>query len=148
MIQALEDIQEMGGIMQDNDYPYIGFERTCMFKPNNTVMTNTGSITLPFRDEKALEKMVARYGPVAVVLFSSRKMNMYKSGVFHDDLCLSTAAVNHAVLVVGYGSDPGAGDFWILKNSWSKKWGEGGYLKMVRGLNMCNVASSAILAKF
>jgi len=50
--------------------------------------------------------------------------------------------VNHAVVAVGYGSENGT-DYWIIKNSWNEYWGESGYFRMIRGVNMCGVADCA-----
>jgi cathepsin H len=55
-------------------------------------------------------------------------------------VCQNTAdKVNHAVLAVGYGVENGM-DYWIVKNSWGAAWGDHGYFKIERGVNMCGVA--------
>jgi cathepsin L len=37
-----------------------------------------------------------------------------------------------AVQLVGYGTDPQDGDYWLLRNSWGNWWGDAGYIKLKR----------------
>lgn len=43
------------------------------------------------------------------------------AGVYLDAEC--TKCVNHAVLVVGYGTEEGQ-DYWLVKNGFSTRWME------------------------
>eukprot|EP00971_Amphidinium_carterae_P010795 213102-Amphidinium_carterae.1 len=45
------------------------------------------------------------------------------------------SVINHAVLAVGYGSEAVHGDmvnFWTIQNSWGTRWGEAGYIRLLR----------------
>eukprot|EP00009_Paramoeba_aestuarina_P001698 CAMPEP_0201520136 /NCGR_PEP_ID=MMETSP0161_2-20130828/10513_1 /ASSEMBLY_ACC=CAM_ASM_000251 /TAXON_ID=180227 /ORGANISM="Neoparamoeba aestuarina, Strain SoJaBio B1-5/56/2" /LENGTH=366 /DNA_ID=CAMNT_0047918405 /DNA_START=53 /DNA_END=1153 /DNA_ORIENTATION=- len=46
----------------------------------------------------------------------------------------------HCVKMVGWGHDETTGtDYWTFANSWDTTWGDGGYFKMARGTNLCNI---------
>ena len=44
---------------------------------------------------------------------------------------LSFQSIDHGVLAVGYA--PG---YWLVKNSWATTWGEEGYIRMKRNINL------------
>ena len=43
-----------------------------------------------------------------------------------------TPTVDHAVVIVGYGTDDLGGPYWKIRNSWSEKFGEAGHVKVER----------------
>ena len=49
----------------------------------------------------------------------------YKTGVYFEDEC-PEEEMNHAVVIVGYGTDSKLGNYWIVRNSWGTIWGEYG----------------------
>ena len=88
-------------------------------------------------DEKILLKYVS-IQPVSVAIEADMPdFQMYKRGILNYSKCGNS--LDHGVTVVGYGSDNGL-DYWVVKNSWNKSWGDGGYVRMLRGVNMCGIS--------
>ncbi|XP_044262266.1 procathepsin L-like [Tribolium madens] len=130
------------GIMSETTYPYTGMDGSCKFDAYQSITGLSGYYDLPSGDESALQDAVANHGPIAVALDATDELQFYSGGVLYDTTC-SAEALNHGVLVVGYGSESGS-DYWIVKNSWGSDWGERGYWKQARNRNNnCGIASSA-----
>merc|ERR1711971_744108 len=69
----------------------------------------------------------------------------YHGGVFDGCDYNGNMVGNHAVTLVGYGTDPAEGDFWLIKNSWGTSWGEGGYIRLRRQATpQCAIDSSPL----
>jgi C1A family cysteine protease len=74
----------------------------------------------------------------------NHNLKHYQGGVFDDPECCTNN--NHAPFLVGYGTDPEFGDYWIMKNSYGPGWGENGYARIARNKgNMCNIAREALV---
>ena len=95
-------------------------------------------------DEDALADALVDIGPLSALL-DATQLQFYKSGVWTGQIEGSPAAAgckqgmyDHAVLIVGYGSENGQ-DYWTVKNSWSEDWGEDGYFRIARGVSACGI---------
>jgi cathepsin L len=115
---------------------------TCRFEPNikmggtPVVVYVDDHVSLPHNNQTAIMEALAFVGPltvnVAAVPFQS-----YSEGVF-DGCSFEDVDIDHVVQLVGYGTDPVHGDYWLVRNSWTPAWGEKGYIRMKR------VADSAV----
>jgi len=132
---AYEQIMKQGGLATEWTYSYKSYNgnnEQCSFDSSNTpaFAKISGYKNLPSNQYAPLLAHVATNGPVAISVDAS-SWGMYESGVF--DGCNKTNPdLDHAVQLVGYGTDPSYGDYWLVRNSWSPAWGESGYIRLRR----------------
>merc|ERR1712100_840630 len=87
---------------------------------------NDGELKLKVNDYATLMDTVANKGPVAISL-AAQSLQMYGGGILSSCDC----DMDHAVQLVGYGSDKGT-LYWLGRNSWGGMWGEQGYVRIKR----------------
>jgi hypothetical protein len=104
-------------------------------------------------DEEAMKCHLANNGPISVSIKSeTTSLFTYKSGIWDDPegKCAGATATDHAVFLVGYGTEVGQTgetlDYWLVQNSWGSSYGMNGFFKMKRGVNLCLIATNAIYA--
>jgi cathepsin L len=143
MDYAFEYIKVNNGIDTEPSYPYQASDHPCRFKAADVGATDTGFVDITSKDENALQQAVATVGPISVAIDASHaSFQLYKRGVYHEARCSQTQ-LDHGVLAVGYGVE-GSTDYWLVKNSWGKSWGEEGYIMMTRNKNnQCGIATAS-----
>merc|ERR1712055_338925 len=128
---------QLFGLAANADYPYwsgtTGMTGSCKYdlERRTPVVSITGYNTIPANDIEATMTHLANVGPLAVAADAS-PWQLYGSGVFSGCSSSSNIGLNHAIQMVGYGTDPSHGDYWLVRNSWGKLWGEHGYIRLQR----------------
>lgn len=133
-----------GGVDSESFYPYEHKTGICRYSVKGKAGSCSSFRLLPQGDEKTLQAAVASVGPVAVAINAKLpSFHLYWGGLYNVPNC-NSKLVNHAVLVVGYGTSGGQ-DFWLVKNSWGTTWGEKGFIRIARNKkNLCGIASFAV----
>lgn len=135
------------GLSYEKDYPFTEKEGLC--RKNETherYQANfTNLITVRGNDEESLVKQLLLYGPTLISIDHLHESFMrYSKGIYYEPDCSSDyEETSHTALLVGYGSENGK-DYWIVRNSFGKSWGEEGYFRIARNKNNhCLIASFA-----
>lgn len=136
---GFEFVTNQKGVAKGEVYPYLDKKGSCSYKPDLKGAEIQGFATIDPKDEVTMKKVIATLGPLACSVNGLESLLLYKQGIYADEEC-NKGEVNHSILVVGYGSENGQ-DYWIVKNSWDKVWGEEGYFRLPRGKNYCGIAS-------
>lgn len=152
-LTALGYIERAGGLQTYLDYPYesgkSGDKTKCRFDQTKAFPSTkylNGTRRLERGNEDLLKRVVAHYGPVSVAVDSTHKeFKLYSKGIHYNANC--TTNFNHSMLIVGYGKSSSGQDYWIVRNSWGKRWGMGGYILMARNRdNNCGIASNPVIS--
>jgi len=107
--------------------------------PNITI-SSYGSIT----GADAMMKEIFARGPISCGIDANPLLN-YESGIIKDE----GEGVDHVISVVGWGTDPTDGFYWIVRNSWGEYWGEMSYVRVAKGALMLEEQCSwAVVSSF
>jgi len=115
------------GMASESAYPYQGVDGTCDESIAKSAIIKNW-VVLPSNNYTAVVTAVATIAPMAITVAADSWFS-YSSGVFTG--CGTDYDLNHAVQLVGYGTDSGQ-DYWTVKNSWSAGWGEDGYIRIFK----------------
>lgn len=131
------------GINSEKDYPYKEKHTNCAPKFSKLINISFNEIIQVNNSEAALKEALSTNGPIIVSLYVTSRWRFYKSGVWYDRQC--SEVTNHSMLLVGFGTDNGK-DYWLIKNSWGKDWGDKGYIKVARNKheNYCGITSESL----
>lgn len=127
------------GVVLETEFPYVDKDTTCPAGlRGNYYLTKVHSTAI---DKQPLAKRIEiikntiiSHGPVATNMGLYDDLGRYKSGIYaYDGKAASQGG--HWVVLVGWSDDPElpSGGYWICRNSWGEKWGEGGYFKSAYG---------------
>ena len=120
-------------MIHENIYPYVMMEnnyyciQTTYWHPGYKI--EKGLWDYDCSDEEMM-KLIYEYGAISTGVGVDDGFSYYSSGVY--DTCTSNST-NHAVVIVGWGTENGI-DYWIIKNSWGSWWGEQGYIRVKRSM--------------
>jgi C1A family cysteine protease len=107
--------------MAESSYPYTAKDGTCRYNGRGTGVKASTNQMVTANSISAMKQAVSQQ-PISVLIEADRSVfSAYRSGVFNNSGC--GTALDHAVSVVGYGSD-GNQSYWIMRNSWGTTWGE------------------------
>ena len=86
-------------------------------------------------DDGPMVAALIKYGPLQIAI-NTKCIHGYSGGIITN--CTTDEPQGHAVTIVGAGIEAGL-DYWIVKNSWSEKFGESGYYRVARSPPQLNL---------
>ncbi|EFA75779.1 hypothetical protein PPL_10834 [Heterostelium album PN500] len=123
------------GINSEATYPYTDEQGECQFNSNKVAAKIKDFKLIPNGKEFQITQSL-RFAPVSISFDCNAPQFMnYKKGIIKTTECSKTKT-NHAVVLVGYGTTNGV-KYFKGKNSWGTGWGEKGFFRIQRGVNMC-----------
>jgi len=124
------------------DTPNCWSNNSCVDKTtwNNDVHTATNVYSLNSVEDAQQDLMTN--GPFEACFSVYQDFLSYKSGVYIYDGS-SPFLGGHCVRITGWGVDSGT-PYWLITNSWTDYWGDNGYVKIERGVDMCGIEDDMV----
>ncbi|OHS98212.1 Clan CA, family C1, cathepsin B-like cysteine peptidase [Tritrichomonas foetus] len=81
-----------------------------------------------------IKKAILMDGPLSASIAVDYGFSSYRGGIYKSSLTGKIDAGNHAVELIGWGSENGT-DYWIILNQYGEHWGEKGRMRILMGSN-------------
>lgn len=94
---------------------------------------------------EAIQREIMEHGSVFASFWVFDDWQQYKTWqnpIYHRSKTAKFGG-GHAVRIIGWGTENGE-DYWLIANSWGTGFREGGFFKMRRGINECNIEETVI----
>lgn len=119
------------GAVDEIEFPYEAWDAPCEGPYNHSwSITDYKFVYTEYNVAPVhlIKQALLEHGPVTTGIYAGPAFRAYSSGVFN--ISEGTGKdVNHAVTIVGWDDNLGGG-CWIVRNSWGRGWGEGGYMNI------------------
>ncbi|XKL62037.1 hypothetical protein PGB90_001870 [Kerria lacca] len=89
---------------------------------------------ISYTTEYLMRKEIYENGPITAGFLVYEDFMFYKKGIYVPKYYWASGG--HAVKIVGWGEENNI-NYWIVQNSWSDRWGENGFFRIIRGTNAC-----------
>lgn len=139
----------LNGIMTEANYPFDSSNGRQCLQTSTSLYPLAAAHYIDYQNGPAanlnlLMAAVMAEGAATAILNADPTL-FYPGGIFNDPSCVST--MGHAVTLIGFGTDEVTNtDYWIVKNSFGAAWGEGGFFRIIRGVNMCGIEQMGFVA--
>ena len=152
-------IQRRGFLTLENKYnhSYTGIkdDKYCQYLKNKEILySSTVKLNIePARDfdilrsrnrKECMKSLLVKHGPIGASIFDGSFIENYRGDIIYSENGCDRNAQkkSHALTIVGYEKDKNNQDIWIIRNSYGTDWGEGGYLRMLAGKDICGIESN------
>lgn len=107
--------------------------------------TKSDDITKPQGSEYNIRKEIYKWGPCTSGMMVYQDFIDWNGiGIYEYD-GFSEKVGGHAIVLMGWGEEQNGKKYWIVRNSWGPDWGDGGYFKILRGSNHCEIEENIIV---
>ena len=137
---AYEYVNGAGGLMLEADYPYTSYfdvSGKCSVSSSKYVLTVDKYYTVDNEDD--MIDYVLSNGPLSICAAAS-SWTSYQSGIVSS----CDNEVDHCIQITGVDTDD---NYWIIRNSWGKSWGNDGYIYIKTGEDMCAISNDPTYTK-
>lgn len=93
--------------------------------------------------EYEIRKHIYKFGPVSTSMAIYEDFYSFDARAIYQHAPDARRLSGHAVVLDGWGEEGGV-PFWWVRNSWGADWGDGGYFRIIRGTNHCDIEANVI----